>query len=565
MTGIVDLLSRSRPNRHDLGFLRRAAAHPSAWTAATTPLLQALAIPEPPRLPGRPLLLAVNDDGRGSLWTMTSAEPRTPIDREFAGKARDAWLHGRRVAHRSLPLVSHGVDTRAARDVRARLLSCEGGPVPAKLDGLSFGLSMVMGEWSIGAETPLDPTVAASATVDAVGRLGKVEGLSEKLAAVAVWAPAVRQLVVFADQADEAKRAAAELGLELEVHGLRAVEDAWEIALPGLEATLRDRWGRSAELRKRAIRNLFRTVLLEDHAGVRWSAAGRAASILAELSEGDDRWRAQVVQSATARLEGRPLRIPVDEGAESRLTPTARLALWTNRVEQVVDLAEPETAWRAEAAGAEVLLVGDDRPEELRLRGALGRLYANYGEPTTATNHLRRAIQGWEAEDRLPEASRAICALLGVARGMGGAWAEAAEGWAVACLDEPRTLPRSRAFLALALARFYHGSGREGEAENLLVDDEFDWAEAPAHLAASRVRWVARLGCAVNADPMAELAELAGKHASEAGWALFLARVDSGEVTTLDGAPPLVRDCARRLAAAGRGASAADVAEAFPY
>ena len=101
--------------------------------------------------------------------------------------------------------------------------------------------------------------------------------------------------------------------------------------------------------------------------------------------------------------------------------------------------------------------------------------------------------------------------------------------------------------------------------KDLLVDDEFDWAEAPAHLAASRVRWVARLGCAVNADPMAELAELAGKHASEAGWALFLARVDSGEVTTLDGAPPLVRDCARRLAAAGRGASAADVAEAFPY
>lgn len=175
-----------------------------------------------------------------SLWVLRfdsgSANAKDSVRLE--ADALRAWEDAATALPRSLPVL--WVPVKAARDEPRRvqhLVTLQLGstpvPRPAELRGRSFGLSFVLLMASKVFGVPVPADVIASATVDADGNVGEVEGLREKIAAIEQRAPRISRLLVASGQAEEAKTLAAHLEVIPVKSAARAVEYVFGDALVG--------------------------------------------------------------------------------------------------------------------------------------------------------------------------------------------------------------------------------------------------------------------------------------------------------------------------------------------
>lgn len=538
----------------DRAHAEAALAHPSSHTPEVLAAAAARGVVPGATLPGRPLLLAVSR-GVGSVWTL-AAEGRPVV-----GDAARAWRVARRVAARELPLLARPEADEAPVPAAEPLGP---GPDDPALDGASFGLAFVLGHWSRLTGVPVAPDLAASATVDEDGRLGRVEGLAEKLAALRAWAPAVRRVVVAADQPT------VDPPPGLTLVRLGTADEAWPLAFEtaALHAALHAAWADPATA-DAAARRFFAVALRSPRTHPRWSALAEGSALLAASPEPATRWRARVAHAIASRHAGAPLLLPDGEPPEPLRRPF-RVALAAHRVQAANDAAEADWRPLADAARALLPAPGDEHEDDLRLLGALGRLLGAWGETTRARADLRRAVDGWFALDAPGEATYPVSELLrlaGVARDA-DALAEA-EALADRCLVGLGRDASGAAFVALSRGRARCLCGRP-DAADALHAPSVDWADAPIHARASRLRWLARL------DPegghRADLDHLAARAPREAGLAPLWARVEAGEVDDLEGDLGLDPTVAgrlrlelRRIRAVEPGADPRRVAERWPY
>ncbi len=546
------LLSRIRPPdpiqraRRD-----RALRHPAAVDPSVAATLAGLGLPPPPARPADPLLLAANDTG-GSTWVL-APEGDAEAARLHEDSARAWELAGRLAAH-ALPLAPVP-DALLVRDVPKLAPQSPPPPVATVLKGESFGLSFFLAHVSRGLGVPIPADLVASAALNRQGALVPVDRLDAKLAAVRAWAPGVRRVLVAAEQVAEAERAA---GPGLVVIGCHDVDEAWAsvFAETQLEGAVRAAWS-DAAVAARAARTFFRLAIEHPAHNLNWAAVGRTADVLAELTTDAERWRADVAAAIAWRHAGRPRDLP---GAPPTGIPHPdRVALHAHRVQAANDgVAEN---WRevADNAERELPAAGHEHEGDLKLLGALGRLYASWGQLERARAHLARTSEAWIALDKPDDASYPLTERVRVLGLLGDAAA-------LAKVEVPPTLWEGRggAYLRLARGRAWVLCGDRARAAADLADGAADWDDAPVHVRASRLRWLHRL------DPgrghLAALAVLAARDRGGAHFAWCLARIDGGDgaaAAKLDGDD--ARQFTRCEAIVRERGGVATAADWFPY
>lgn len=349
----------------------------------------------------------------------------------------------------------------------------------AVVEGASLGLSTALAAASWLLELPVPATVAASAQVGPDGRLSPVEGLPAKLALLEGWAPRVERLLVARGQALPEVRGRAEV---------IAVGDLWE----GLVATWPhlDRGGLEDLLLAREdgpalARRLFGLAVRGSPQVLAWGGVRRLAGRLRPRMEGEAAWQAEVVEAIAARHDadnGVPLPLPDLSGLPWGL----RLEL---RAQELQHLADQATgAWREACAAAEAEARAATGLEgAARIHGALGRLYAAWGEVGPARTHLEAAVAGWRALFLEGQASRPLCEwlrVLGAAEDRAGVRRVLAHALP-ATWEHPDCGEADRAYLSLAVGRALIQAGAPEEAAPWLRDRPGEAADT----AAARLRW----------------------------------------------------------------------------
>lgn len=543
--GLIDLLRRAHLPV-ERAWAARACSHPGVLWDGVEEALQQAKIPAPQLRVGDPLLLAFSPASGaapafGSLWRIVRPEDADPPEDAvtLSPQAREAWARALRVANRSLPLLSDPSCLSGALPQVIRL-DWAGRARLHSFDGPSAGLSFALAHTSDVTGCPIPADLACSAAVADDGQLCPVDGLPEKLRALEGWAPGVRRVIVASDQPME--------GCPVGFHILRArdVREAIDHTFDPsqLAAFARMQWISQPELAADAADSFFALALTGPPSAVCWSAAARAADILAAALPAIDRlpgsrdaeirWRAEFARAVMARHSGDPRPVP-EPPPDLRLRRPFRLELLAHRVQTCAD--EAGEGWEALLAGALATVAAshEEHPEDLKLLGAIGRLQAARGRWQEAAHNLLRAVHGWFDLDRAPEASHALCELSRISGLCPDLSLDTEISPAVTrVLAHPRTPQISRAYLHLACGRaaITRGSplGSCGTAD-LLSDDAFPWEDAPVDVRASRLRWRTRLpGCVDALDELKRLVQHA-RESVRTFW--YLARADSGEAAAL--------------------------------
>ncbi len=515
------------PIRSEL--LKRVLSHPAAVPRWGTALLEDRGCPLPEPQPGQPLLLAATTQ-TGSLWTTTFSQSSTAV--ELVGRAREAWFLAGEVAARVLPIAGDPEALLRDRPPRAEPLYHGGTLHMGGIDGESFGLAFCLAHISSAAGIPIASDLAATACIDAELRVHPVCLLQQKLTAVRSWAPGIRRLLVAKDQLEEAE----ELAPWLRVYPIERVDEAWPLAFEtqAADRALQRRWERDPAAAAKAAENfLIRLIIDETRTKLSWAAVARGAALLRSQPDPEVSWQAKTAYAIASCRAGSPLRLP-DSPPGLGLKRSHRVALAAHAVQACNDCVDDD--WRAVATQAltDLAVPGDEDTGDLQVLGALGRLYSVWGDYQTACKLLVRAIDTWLYPFREPhEASRPICQLLWIAGVTSDEdLLEKGRGYAERCLASVDRASWKRAFLQLALGRALLGVGDPRAALSALADNEASWAESPAHVRASRLRWLARVGPGPE-QARSALQRLAAREPAEAHWAWVLARADAGEATAL--------------------------------
>jgi hypothetical protein len=501
-------------DRHERAKLARVlGAGPWCWPREDDPpaLERARAAagrhdPPPPR-PGTALLVAV-DERSESLWWRDPAAPGRDAAEGivgFGGEARRSWDLASPLVSRSVPVLWRSVAAAHARPPLARHLAplCRRGAtaIPkAELDGPSFGLSLFLALASEVLEVAADPAAAASATIDASGRLGPVDELPRKIRAVAKACPRIARFFVFHDQAAEARRAADAAGRPIEIVPVRTVAEAVGHALPGLRAVLAARWRELSTARRAEFaRSFFRFALGPRAAVVDWEPVAAAAEVMLEEPgrdlDDDTRRALDCARRIALRHAGNQGTPPIaDEGWLARVPQPFRLDLVAQIVQQAADTARTdEEAAHAEALARRHLVPAIDAFEgHLRIQGALARLLAVTGRPEEALDLAAAAAGGWLERGHADEVSHPLCLWIRLA---GDLVRPAAFEAALDTVEEARTLGSlggaAAGYVRLARGRALIRLGRPAEARPLLAAVAED-TTLPDHLHLSAGRWLAR-------------------------------------------------------------------------
>ena len=448
--------------------------------------------PGSPLDPGRTWLLSVDGDGTAdsaALWRLESGVPEGVDQVGFHGRARRSLDVESALARLEVPLL---VDARSLQEVGWRAVSVlkpGGGPVH-RLDGASFGLAMVLAASSRLIGLPLPTTLVATAAVSESGRIEEVDGLAAKLALLgheALVGPI--QCLVAASQVERAQELAPD---GVEVVGIARLDEAIELAFTtDLEAHLRQRWAPEGS-RGAAATTFFRLAVDGSNRLLGWRSLARAAELLAELGEDDPwAWKVDVAARIARRHANEAQPIALDAEWLATLPRPRRIQLIAHQVQAAADATSPD--WEEQLAGAWAALPeeGDEHAEELQLLGAIGRAEAAWGRYPTAESALRRAVRGWMALDAEPQASYALCELLRVV-GITGQGIDPELQAAIARFRrDPRPDPMSRAFVTMALGRAHAQLGAHDAAVAELTGDT-RWDHSPAHVQATRHRWLAQ-------------------------------------------------------------------------
>ena len=487
--------------------------------------------PGTPLRPGATWLLSVDGEGRpgsAGLWRLEEGAPQEPGHVGFHGRARRSLVVASALARADVPLL---VDARSLRDPAWRAVSVLAPTKPVyRLAGGSFGLAMVLAASARLLGLPLPTGLVATAAVSESGRVEEVDGLEAKLALLGHAALDMElTCVVAASQVDRA-RAHAPGGVR--VVGVERLDEAIALAFDeaSLAEHLGERWS-APEARRAAAATFFRIAMDGSNRLLGWRSLARAAELLASLSEDDpSAWRVDVAARIARRHANEPTPIRVAPAVSAALPRPRRIQLLAHQVQAAADAHSDD--WREQLAAGWAALpeAGEEHGEELELLGALGRAEAAWGRYVDAGRALRRAVRGWLALDAEPRASYALCELLRVV-GIGGDGLDPEVTEAVARFDcDPRPDATSRAFVRCALGRAQAQLGQTADAVETLTDPVVRWEHCPAHVRATRSRWLAY--AVYPREPhrarraWSELTDLAQRKPRVTGFADALARLD---------------------------------------
>jgi hypothetical protein len=408
-----------------------ARAHAERAVGAATPRVLAA---------GQVALVTIHGEGagaRGELWALSMRDDTTAgADAQFLAGARDAWLDAQCALPRALPLL-----WRSVREQHARL-----GPVSAlypapentspTLDGRSFGLAfgLALASSVVGVPAPAD--VVATATLDELGRLGRVEGLGPKLEVIDRIALSVRRVAIATEQLGEARDLLKRLGItRLELVPFSSLSRALEHLLSdparAIDAATRPERG---EL----VHSFFQLALGERRASVEWAPIERAADRALERWAGDlEPDHARMLEFARAvaarhHYNKGTLTLPTPEWL-SRFTLSMRLGILAHTAQQAADTGAPDpdrVLALARRACPDLEILAAPPPEDLadlafdsrmvdacfaphlRLLGAIGRMrYTTMGDLRGAIRDQLAVCVGWQRAWRHEETTYPLAAL----------------------------------------------------------------------------------------------------------------------------------------------------------
>ncbi|MCC7536565.1 MAG: hypothetical protein IT379_10150 [Deltaproteobacteria bacterium] len=562
---ILELAGRASTD--DASAAERALRYPWSWPTGEPAKGAAAggAIDPGGPSPGTVLLVSVEPAERRSLWcarasfeTRSRAEARdvTATRVELVGRAAEHARAAMEIAVRALPSMASVAPVSRRAHWCVELVAKEGRGRDRALDGDSFALALVLGAASLACELSVDRCWVALAALDKSERLAPVDGLADKLALVARWAPAVTRCLVAERQLGQAAALASRLDRPLEPVGARDVGDAIAHVLGDVGSRVRlppD----PDEVRRRG-RAFIRVAQLR--ACRRWGPVVSLGALLcSEPSVQEDEKLAADIDFAT-RIARRHANVATwipwpPEDVLDRLPRPIRLSRIKHLVQTAADAGthDAELASYVERALGRIEPEPRERyPEDLEVLGACGRALAAIEQLSDARRHLRTAIDGWEELSQSHRGSRPLCELLRIA-GLEGASDEVAlliDGPVTALLGD-RHLDEdelSIAFVRAAAARALTQVDRPLDAVRM-VDGFARWATAAPHTRVTSLRWRARaldaLGRAGDAARVRTEA-LQLPDVLEVADLLTLVRIDEA----IAYAAPL-GDLVRQLAAAG--------------
>jgi hypothetical protein len=491
-------LSASLADENSIVNLRRVLRlGPWCWPEEGDPALAharwASGCDEPPEpAVGSVLAVTVGEHG-GCLWALRdyADQPHTAV---FGARAAARWDDAICALPRSLPVLWASVRHHRERPFpwhlgsHARPGHAAAPPEPI-VDGPSVGLSFFLVLASRVLGVPVATDVVATATLDAYGAVGPVEGLEVKIPTILEVGPRVRRLVVAAAQVEDARALARG---RLEVLGVRSASEAAELFLSGLAGRLVKVEG---PRRRELVRSFFRLVLSGQRELLDWSPVAEAARIALVEWPGladEDRYTLEFAAAVAARHQGNrgSLRVPPETWLAALSTPV-RINVLAHLVQQSADTGDPPARQTLALALRDLPIdVRHAFAPQLRLMGAVARLESFCGNPARALARQRQLAEGHLANLGYEDVSLPLCEWLRLAGAMPDRDALAK---AEAFFEEARALGAFSAtdlgFLELARARAAVQAGAAtpgaGDVLRRLAAD----ATIADHVRRSAARW----------------------------------------------------------------------------
>lgn len=450
---------------------------------------------EPEHKIGEVPLLAVTESGQASIWLLVAG--RRPDElKGFQPKAQGAWQQAVAAIPRSVPILWNHTQVRAGSDLRA---AWAGGGFAPTLDGESFGVSFALAALSTAIKRPVPVEFIASATLDSRGNLGSVEGLAQKIAVCATYAPRVNKFIVAKEQESEAEDIACRYP-QIQIVACGSLTHVFEEVFPHLEERLisdPDKVG--------VAESIFRLAVGRRDKVSYWGPISKAA--IAALS----RWP-HISEDVTQKLKlaaAIGLRHEDNQGTLQMpprhwidgLPQPIRLDVVAHIVQNAADCGapSPEDAQKL----AESFLAGnrgtDAFPEHLRILGAYARLKYVTGNASEALAHQLEAIEGWLERWEYDEVSYPLSAAFVYA----GAIRDESAFQRLSDFDEEWRFragarPEGDAYVQAARARAEVQLGRLEEAAKRIGWFEKRNGQLPDHLRDGGLFWLAR---ALSGEP----------------------------------------------------------------
>lgn len=482
----------------------------------------------PPELQrGQGLLLAVNRQETAAGAFAMTIDPRARADVAVGLESQDAWENACDTIARTIPYLWVRLDvlrSRLPRLSRVGVVSLEknvmGDVSPADVDGASFGLSFLLGLASYVLERPLPDDLVASATLLRGGGVGKVEGLRGKLAALHGLAPRVLRVIVASEQGDEAAKIAdkitAESGRAIETRPVRDVSGALHAAFgDDLALSIVDR---SRDQISHFVDQIFHLALRDRQQIVCWKPVECAAQLARRnwknLLDADQERRLAFSEAVAARHERNEGLLPeLDQNWLQRLNPATATEVIAHYVQSVVDTPHDAHAERIPTLVARWLPQPvRSRPEELKVHGALARLWSITGSSQDALARQEEAAEVWRMLNHTGEISYPLSEWYRLSGALGdGAALERADRFSENLLTETQALLREESpFVRLARARAAVLLGRDADrraSEDLraLCRD----LHVPDHVRHAAIRSLLRI--APDPDLLEDLEAAAGR------------------------------------------------------
>jgi hypothetical protein len=418
------------------------------------------------------------------------------LDRDFRPEAMRTLRISEQIVTRGLPFILSLEPLLRQEEWCAELITKIGRSEYDSLDGPSYGLSMLLAVASLLLDEPLPVDIVASATVDATGGLGPVEGIEDKLFILAGSGLGLKRLLVAQPQVAKAKELLAELGSPLEVQGARSASEVFQELFGASYQSLSERLNQPEQTRQ-AARKLFHLALEARSPILDWEAVERgAAKVLDKLTPDTPAFmEAQTARQVARRHNHKSA--PLDWPADMLLSQLPR-PIRDKLIAQVVQAANDEGEQRIEeiverARASLPSSVVDCYEPQLIMRGAIGRALVSLRRHEEARVFLLDTVEAWRELGQFEEASHAICELLRVIGILGEPTGQEA---VLPLVEQFRASPRldagSRAFLHLALGRAYVLVGRPEHALTFLEDGDVFWSATRDHVQECRHRWQAK-------------------------------------------------------------------------
>lgn len=523
-------------------------------------------------LPGEVLLVAWDGARSGGIFRTVPASAQA-LSVPWAPAAKRTLDLAERVVRLAAPLLGA---TPTTEDLRLDSACIPGLAEAERLEGPSFGASLFLALMSRALDRPVPGHLAASATIDIQGQLGRVDHIEEKLEAVLASAPGISTFVVGPGQNIASGLSKRLRAGRVKVTKVKDVDGLMSLAWPKL--TVQSTRLEPAEAE--ALADRFYRFSLSRRGIVSWRYFKAAAERVRDaLPEDSPAWgRADVASKVAARHAGESIALPLLEPAElAALHKPLRMKHLAQIVQSHSDAGSEQLAAVLDWASPQLPQPLDCSEEDLELRGAIGRALAVLGRRGEARALLEETVRLWSAIERACEGSLALCELIRLT-GLAGPTAsvEGTKALVQAVLDDARTDLVSESFLRLALGRAWVQAGAPARALKELEQDDFDWSLTREDVKLSRRRWLAaalrHLGRAPEAAAQLQAAAALGRRAKEPPTGLWLGRLDDALAR---GADPtehvglVVRQFPGLCQHLWRGRPVAErariVAEEFPY